>query len=58
MSIKIDRYYGYCFDGKGKIEDRQKGRVIIKFDFPIYDEEIAKKVFEKCMEELNNRYEK
>lgn len=58
MSIKIDRYYGYCFEGRGRIEDRLEGKVIIQFDFPIIDSKLAVKICEKCMDELNNRYEK
>ena len=50
----IKRYYSIVIDSDGYILDRANNRKIIKFDFPISENELAKKICEKCLEVLND----
>ena len=55
MVKMIERYTGFVFEGGGRIIDHRDCNTIIEFKFKSSDNELAKRVCEKCLECLNDR---
>lgn len=51
--MKIDKYQGFVFDGKGYITDHQSCREIIKFNFLMSEDDKADKCMKLCLDFLN-----
>lgn len=55
MVKKINQYSSVVFGGRGYIIDHRNCREIIKFDFPLHEEKLAKKLESKILEWLNEK---
>ena len=51
--MKIDRYQGFVFDGKGYITDHQSCEEIVKFYFRMSEDDKADKCMRLCLDFLN-----
>lgn len=53
IEMKIDKYQGFVFEGRGYIKDHQMCREVITFDFPMVDSEKAKECLQLCLDFLS-----
>ena len=51
--MKIDRYQGFVFDGRGYITDHQRCEEVIKFNFIMLEDDKADKCMRLCLDFLN-----
>lgn len=51
--MKIDKYQGFVFDGKGYITDHQDCEKVIKFNFKCFDDDKADQCMNLCLDFLN-----
>ena len=51
--MKIDKYQGFVFDGKGYITDHQDCERVIKFNFSMMEDDKADKCMKLCLDFLN-----
>lgn len=51
--MKIDKYQGFVFDGKGYITDHQDCEKVIKFNFKCFDDDKADQCMKLCLDFLN-----
>jgi len=53
--MKIDKYQGFVFDGKGYITDHQSCREIITFNFLMAENDKADRCMKLCLDFLNEK---
>lgn len=51
--MKIDKYQGFVFDGKGYITDHQDCEKVVKFNFKCLDDDKADQCMNLCLDFLN-----